>query len=46
MPKRASLSAESGPRSPRAPGSMQLAETRTSCSTSSLVTDARSDSFL
>ncbi len=43
MPKRASLRQLSGPRSPRASGSMAEPGSRTSWSTSSEVTDARSD---
>ncbi len=46
MPKRASFRQESGPRSVLAPGSMFSAGTRTSWSTSSEVTDARSEIFL
>src|SRR3546814_7484449 len=43
MPKRASLRQPSGPDSPRALGSIAEAGRRTSSSTSSEVTDARSD---
>ena len=45
MPKRASSRQESGPRSELAPGSMFSSGTRTSSSTSSDVTDARSESL-
>ena len=46
MPKRASFRQESGPRSVDAPGNIASAGTRTSCSTSSDVTEARSEIFL
>ena len=46
IPNRASLRHESGPLRVDAPGSMLSAGTRTSSSTSSDVTDARSESFL
>ena len=46
IPNRASLRHESGPRSVETSGRRFSSGTRTSCSTSSDVTDARSESFL